>query len=210
MRMALSCALAIGALYLTIWPHEVGHSLAAYLYGCKANWWQTDTSWFLWSSWAGAVDYDCLRARGGTGLAVTDGAGIVVNLLFLAVAPVLGRWSRIDPVSSSRSSQWLFLATFWWALANFSEAFSYLVLNTLWLKSDMLTVVVETGISRWIWFTASLLAAFFIVRALRGPARKAAAVMAASETPGRAIEALFPVYVCLVSAGMAAARITLT
>lgn len=32
-----------------------------------------------------------------------------------------------------------------------TEAFSYLVLNTIVLKSDMKTVVYESGVSRWVW-----------------------------------------------------------
>ena len=34
--------LALGTLYLAIWPHELGHSLAAAHFGCKEHWWQTD------------------------------------------------------------------------------------------------------------------------------------------------------------------------
>ena len=210
MRIILSIAIAIGALYLTIWPHEVGHASMAYLYGCKASWWQTNTSWFLWGRLGGDIDYGCLSARGGAALALTDGAGIIVNLLFLAIAPIIGRWHKLNPVSSSLSHKWFFLATFWWALANYAEAFSYLVLNTLWLKSDMQTVVVESGVSRWLWFTVSLIVAFFIARALRGPAHSAEAIMAASETPGRALQIIFPVYVGVISITMVAARYVFT
>jgi hypothetical protein len=38
---------------------------------------------------AGPVDAACLEARGPAALGVADGAGIAVNLLFLALAPSL-------------------------------------------------------------------------------------------------------------------------
>lgn len=210
MRAFISMVLAIAALYLTIWPHELGHSTTAYLYGCKANWWQTGMSPFLWNSRGGDIDYTCLQAKGNMALIATDGAGIVVNLFFLAIAPLLGRWRYNISETRKGTRQWVFLGTFWWALANYAEAFSYLILNTLWLKSDMETVVHASGTSQWLWFAPSVLLALLIGLALRGSARRAATIVANSESPGPATRLLFPLYVVVVSAAMAAARIILT
>src|SRR5215510_7779189 len=56
--------IALAVLYPTIWPHEVGHGVAPYLYGCKKTFWRTDTSWFLLSSWSGKdIDYKCMHRR---------------------------------------------------------------------------------------------------------------------------------------------------
>ena len=33
----LVALLSIAVLYATIWPHELGHSVGAFLFGCKAN-----------------------------------------------------------------------------------------------------------------------------------------------------------------------------
>jgi hypothetical protein len=82
----LVAILSVAVLYATIWPHELGHSAAAFLFGCKSNWWETDTSWFLWGSWGGGIDYDCLRERGGPALGITEFAGIAVNLALLGIA----------------------------------------------------------------------------------------------------------------------------
>ncbi|HEX4803132.1 MAG TPA: hypothetical protein VFV14_06455, partial [Myxococcaceae bacterium] len=106
-RYASLTLIAVGALYLTIWPHELGHSLVAYLYGCKANWWQTDTSWFLWGSQGGAIDYACLDRRGRAALGMTDFGGIAVNLILLALA-VLQTEPRVwlaDRNQSARSDE---------------------------------------------------------------------------------------------------------
>ena len=100
--------LAIGVLYITIWPHELGHSVVAYLYRCKANPWQTDVSWFLWDSWAGPVDYACLQARGAAALGLTDFAGIGVNFILLGLAPLFGRWWDPTPAKGAPAA-WVFV-----------------------------------------------------------------------------------------------------
>ncbi len=195
---------------MTVWPHEVGHSLVAYLFGCKSNWWQTDISWFLWGSRGGAIDYGCLRARGGTALGLVEFSGIAVNIMLLALSAIVGRWWRAHLPASRSQYPWLFLATFLWALANYAEAFSYLVLNTIWLKSDMLDVVTESGVSRWIWLSGGALSAALIARLLWQPAWRAAAILAASSGSRRLWLVSFALYVAVVSMVMAAARIVLT
>lgn len=207
-RCIFSAMLGLMALYLAIWPHELGHSLVAYLFGCKANWWQTSVTWFLWNSQGGAIDYDRLQARGGPGLGLTASGGIVVNLLLLALAAVAGRWWRSDFDSTMRS--WLFLATFFWALANYAEAFSYVVWNTIWLRSDMAVVVTESGISRWIWLACGFLGALLIGKWLNKPAHQAAAILASREMSGRVWMGSFAGYVGIASTVMAIARIRLT
>ncbi len=50
MKAWIVIIIAVAVLYPTVWPLEVGHGVATYLYGCKNTFWQTDTSWFLLSS----------------------------------------------------------------------------------------------------------------------------------------------------------------
>ncbi|HEX3556432.1 MAG TPA: hypothetical protein VIA62_24695 [Thermoanaerobaculia bacterium] len=157
------------AVYLAVWPHELGHAVAAWLQGCKADGWRTGTRWYLWGSQGGDVDFGCLARRGRGALAITALAGIAVNLVQIGLAPLLGAWWR--PATAGRRLGWL-AATLLWALANYAEAFSYLVLNSLWLKSDMAGVVAATGISRWIWLAAGILAGGLIARGLLLPAIK--------------------------------------
>jgi len=134
-------------LYATIWPHELGHSVAAYLFGCKANWWQTN--------------------------------------------------------------MWLFVGTVFWALANYAEAFSYLVLNTLWLSSDMNMVVLESGVDRWLWLAFGLAAAVFVWKWLLGPLRSAADLLESPRVSRRMWLGIFAGYVGAISVAMGAARIVL-
>ena len=202
-------ALGVLALYLTIWPHEMGHSVAAFLFGCKADWWRTDMSVYLWSSWAGKVDYRCLETKGSTALGTVDFAGIAVNLFLLALCPILGGWYRGRAAVSGRAG-WILLATVWWAWANYAEAFSYLIVNTAWLTSDMKTVVVATGIGRWVWFTAGVSAASAIGWLMWRPTKWAAAVLAAPQPARGWVPAVFPLYALVAGGAMSAARIVLT
>ncbi|HEX4963253.1 MAG TPA: hypothetical protein VF173_20650 [Thermoanaerobaculia bacterium] len=167
--------LAIAAVYLAVWPHELGHAAAAWLQGCKADPWQTGTRWFLWGSQGGAIDFACLARRGRGALALTYLAGIVVNLLLIGLAPLLGAWWR---PSAGKTRTWWLAATLLLALANFGEAFSYLIVNSLWFKSDMRGVVEATGASRWMWFGAGILGGALVARALLPQVRRTAGALA--------------------------------
>ena len=74
-RLVLLVFLAGAAVYLAVWPHELGHAAAAWLQGCKADGWRTGTRWYLWGSQGGDVDFGCLARRGRGALALTALAG---------------------------------------------------------------------------------------------------------------------------------------
>jgi hypothetical protein len=183
--------LAGAAVYLAVWPHELGHAAAAWLLSCKADGLRTGTRWFLWGSEGGEIDFGCLARRGRGALALTALAGIAVNLVQIGIAPVLGAWWR--PTLGKKRIRW-FAATLLWALANYAEAFSYLVFNTLWLKSDMAGVVAATGISRWIWLGVGTFGAGLIARALSPVARKTAGVLAGPDGSPRFYLGFFLLY----------------
>jgi hypothetical protein len=169
-RLLLLTVLAIAAVYLAVWPHELGHAGAAWLLGCKADPWSTGTRWFLWGSRGGDLDFACLARRGRTAQTLTILAGILVNLFLIGIAALAGVWRKRWP--------WWLAATVLWSLANYAEAFSYLTLNTLWLSSDMAGVVTATGTSRWAWLAAGLLGGGLIGRGLLPQARRSAASLA--------------------------------
>jgi hypothetical protein len=206
MKVPLVIIIALAVLYPTIWPHEVGHGVAPYLYGCKKTFWQTNTSWFLVSSWSGKdIDYKCMHRHGHAALAWSAFGGVAVNLLLLFILiSILWMWRR------KVAHAWWFVALFLWALANYAEAFSYLVLNTAWLKSDMKTLVMESGINRWILFVQGLLLAAAATWLLKPIAQKTATLLAAPNGTEGLWHFAFVLYVVLVAGGMAAARAALT
>jgi hypothetical protein len=223
---AVTALLALAALYLTVWPHELGHSAVARLYGCKADFWRTDTHWYLAGSQAGDIDAKCLQRQGGGAFGFMAIAGTAVNLLLILLAPLLGRWwlpgrpgLRLSGEATSRSQsmgkragqtepgpRWGLIATLFWALANAAEALSYLVINTLWLKNDMAIVVREAGLGPLPWTAAGLLLAALLARSLRSPLRKAAAALAASRNSERLWRWLFRGYFLAVAAAAVASR----
>lgn len=145
--------LTVAALYPTIYFHELAHSVSAYLLGCKADWWTTETSPFLYRSFGGPIDYTCLEAQGKRSLAIVDGAGVAMNILLLGVGTALARFSSFRPWKA-------FFLSF--AAANFVEASSYLVVNTAILRSDMIAVVNFLGLNRVIIASGSLITAILV------------------------------------------------
>jgi hypothetical protein len=175
--VAVLTVLAVAAVYLAVWPHELGHSLAAYLYGCKADPWRTETRWYLAGSRAGVIDEGCLARQGGHAVAVTAIAGIAVNLLLAALAHLLGRWWL--PGRTARGGiRWGLIVTVVWASANAAEALSYLVINTVWLQSDMEVIVRHSGLGRWPWAAVGLLLAAVAALGLSSSTQKAAQALA--------------------------------
>lgn len=206
MKAWIVIIIAVAVLYPTVWSHEVGHGVAPYLYGCKKSFWQTRTSWFLFSSSSGKdIDENCLQERGHAAAAWSAFGGTAVNLLLLfALLAVLWMSHR-----RAASSTW-FVTLFFWALANYAEAFSYLVLNTAWLKSDMETLVIESGVNRWIIFLMGLVLAVAMAWVLRPIAQKAATMLATAYSSERLWRFRFVLYVAIVGVVMAAARVALT
>jgi hypothetical protein len=106
MKIWMVVILAVAVLYPTIWPHEVGHGVAPYLYGCKKTFWRTDTSWFLVSSWSDKdIDYQCLSEKGRAAAAWSAFGGTAANpLLLFVLLPVL--WLLLPNAARS----WWFVA----------------------------------------------------------------------------------------------------
>jgi hypothetical protein len=196
-RCIVIALLAVAAVYLAVWPHELGHATAAWLYGCKADAWRTGTHWYLAGSQGGAIDEECLVRRGGGAVAAVAFAGIAVNLFLAGLAALGARWPQ-----SGFGVRWGLIATLLVALANAAEALSYLVVNTLWLKADMQIVVAATGVSRWIWIAAGIILGVLTARALAGPARGASETLAGPGISARLWRWAFAAYALAV--GLAA------
>ncbi|HEX3527271.1 MAG TPA: site-2 protease family protein [Thermoanaerobaculia bacterium] len=207
-RCTVTALLAVAAVYLAVWPHEIGHATAAWLYGCKADAWRTGTHWYLAGSQGGAIDEECLARRGGGAVAVVAFAGIVVNLLLAGLAALAVRWWL--PARKAGHLRWGLVATLLVALANGAEALSYLVLNTLWLKADMRIVVAASGVSRWIWPAAGLFLGVLIARALAGPVRRASGALAGPGISARLWMWAFAAYALAVGLAAMLSRILLS
>lgn len=204
-RFAILILLAAAAVFLAVWPHELGHAGAAWLFGCKADPWRTDTRWFLAGSRGGAIDEPCLARQGHLALGLTAGAGTAVNLLLVALILLLGRWRQTGHAEDGRV-RWALVASLLWALANAAEALSYLTVNTLWPASDMAIVIASAGVSRWPWTAAGIALGAAIVRELRAPLGSAAAALADSFRSERFWRRAFTAYALAVALAAIASR----
>lgn len=171
----------------------------AWLYGCKADPWRTAVRWTLAGSQGGDIDGACLARRGGGALGRMAFAGIAVNLLLVALAPLFGRRRRTTGTWS--------LFTLLWALANAAEALSYLVLNALWPAADMHLVIDAAGVGRWPWIAGGILLGLILARALRAPVAKAAEALASPGLSAVFWRAALAAYPFAVGAAAVASRL---
>jgi hypothetical protein len=204
-RLAITLLLAAAAVFLAVWPHELGHATTAWLLGCKADPWRTETHWFLAGSRGGAIDQACLARQGGVAQGLTAGAGTAVNLLLAALALLLGR-RRETGRTEGRGVRWALVAALLWSLANAAEALSYLIVNTLWPTSDMAVVIASAGVGRWPWTALGLLLGVVITRGLRAPFRSAAVALADGTRSERFWRLSFAAYALAVAAAAIASR----
>jgi hypothetical protein len=93
--VALGIFIGVGAVVLAVWPHEVGHSAVAYIFGCKESWWRTNVTWFLFNSEGGAIDYLCCLSRD------RDGRGSGNPPLRGCKSPRVARRTRCRPFGTS-------------------------------------------------------------------------------------------------------------
>jgi len=196
---ALLALAAILAIYAAVWGHELGHAVSAYLIGCKADPWRTGVTPFLWGSRGGAIDEACLARRGPWAVAAVALSGIAVNLLCVGIAGLASRRTR---------RKWPLVALLLWGLANAGEGLSYLVLNTIWLRSDMAAVVAALG-GRWAWLAAGLAGTFCVSAGLRRPVRTAAERLTSPGLPERFFRLAFTLYTLAVAVLAAIERVRL-
>ncbi|MEA2691011.1 MAG: hypothetical protein QOJ16_398 [Acidobacteriota bacterium] len=124
-------------------------------------------------------------------------AGIAVNLLCAAGAGGFSRRCRGD---------WPLVATLLFALAHAAEAFSYLVLNTVWLRADLRLAVGAVG-GRWAFLGAGLAGTLGVSWWLRRPVRAAAERLASPRLPARFYRFAFALYAIAVALAAAVERI---
>ncbi len=132
------------ALYLTIWMHEVGHAVAYWKFGCKASPWKVRVPIYLFGSTPAPVNEDCASHLGSRQQVIVAVSGVAVNCLF--GIPVL---VALLLVGSLPAIPVLYVSLYGFAFAHLLEAGSYLVVNTLFLGSDMALLVEHAPRSRW-------------------------------------------------------------
>ncbi len=132
------------ALYLAIWMHEVGHALAYWKFGCKRNPWKVKVPFYLLRSTPAPVAEACANRLSALQQLVVAVSGVVVNCLF----GILALWVVLL-VDSLAAIPLLYVFLYFFSLSHLLEAGSYLVVNNLFLGSDMALIVAHAPKSRW-------------------------------------------------------------
>lgn len=195
---SLAALVTLSVLYPTIYLHELAHAATAVALGCKADGLAVDMSPILVWSFGGDIDYACLAAGPAWATAAVDGAGTAINLLLMFAG-----WG-LAGIAAKRTRIALWLHAF--ALANYVEAFSYLVANTAIPRSDMLAVLAYSGIHNLVFAAAATAAAVAVGRPLFG----ALVAVARRLIPPRRASILVALAAGTVALGMFAARLPLT
>ena len=119
------------ALYWTIWLHEVGHSYMYKKYGCKAeSFLKVTVPFYLLFSTPSPVDENKTNSLTKKQVFNVCIAGVTVNM-FLGIISTL-TLSFVNMTSEVN----LILLNFF-ALFNLTEVASYLIINNMFLSSDM-------------------------------------------------------------------------
>ncbi len=202
-RAAAVVAAGVLAIYLTVWSHEFGHALAAFLLGCREGWRPRAVTLWLAGSRPGGIDAACLAARGRGAVAAVALAGIAVNLLLAAISAAVLAAGAAAPRDAARPWRCGLLLV---ALANAAEAISYLVPNAVVPRSDMATAIAAAGAGRIPWLAAGLALGGLLALALRRPVREAARALAAPTLPAAAWRWGFLLYAVVVGAAAVVSR----
>lgn len=122
------------ALYLVIWSHEVAHAIMYRRYGCKANPLDVHVPLYLLFSTAAPIDEKRAQGLGTKENYYIGVAGIFLNLAFGIPLFLVLYFSNFSPDSLLYSFAQLF------AIFHLLEATTYLVINNIFVSSDMTTV----------------------------------------------------------------------
>ncbi|OYK81753.1 hypothetical protein CbuD7D7780_09305 [Coxiella burnetii] len=137
--------------YLTVFPHEYGHSLVASLFGFKQHFWQihyggTDFWNILFLiNIDENVNYAAMHAANKdwlvaltafAGMGIGNGLTYAISLWCMAKASIQSRW-------------WLFYFFFWWNVNSIGNFIDYVPSRTFALHGDMANLARGLHISPW-------------------------------------------------------------
>ncbi|WP_027800100.1 hypothetical protein [Paraburkholderia dilworthii] len=143
------------SLWVSAFPHEYAHSVAAWLFGYKLNPFDIDYGSFDWRNvlFVDGIDehvnYFLIYLFGGRfaiGMIAFAGPFIATSLLYLVSWRVI-RWKKME------SRPYLFYFFLWVNVTNLSELISYIVLRSVTKHGDLGHIEFAWGVSQWLVFT---------------------------------------------------------
>lgn len=122
------------SLYAVIWLHEVGHAIMFKKFGCKKNALKVSVPLYLAFSTPKPLDFDELKKMSTRQRFLVGIAGIIVNIAFGSIGFMMIKLFSFNV----RSLFYFFLYSF--TIFHFVEAATYMVINNIYVASDIISV----------------------------------------------------------------------
>lgn len=148
------------SLYFVIWLHEVGHAIMYKKYGCKKNAFKVSVPFYFAFATPNPIDLNELRKINSRQNFYVGIAGIVVNLIFGTVGFMMIKGIRFNP----NSLFYFFIYSF--TIFHFVEAATYMVINNIYVASDIVSVQNYKPLYRLPLFLLGLVVIFMIINLL--------------------------------------------
>ena len=118
------------ALYLTVWLHEVGHSIWDCLFGVKKGWLKVNVKPYIFFSTPGELDIEAWNNLNSRQYVLIAYGGIIANAIWAVITGII---IKVVPISNLyiNMALWLFMSL------HISEIFSYLFIGSIYVVSDM-------------------------------------------------------------------------
>ena len=117
-------------LYLTVWLHEVGHSIWDCLFGVKQGWLKVNVKPYIFFSTPGELDIEAWNNLNSRQYVLIAYGGIMANAIWALITGII---IKVVPISNLyfNMALWLFM------LLHTGEIFSYLFIGSIYVVSDM-------------------------------------------------------------------------
>ncbi|WP_066498148.1 site-2 protease family protein [Abyssisolibacter fermentans] len=148
------------SLYTVIWLHEVGHAIMYKKYGCKKNAFKVNVPFYFAFSTPEPVNLDKLQKINLRQNFFVGIAGIVVNIVFGTIGFIIIKLFEFN----TNSLFYFFLYSF--TLFHFVEAATYMVINNIYVASDIVSVQNYKPLYRIPIFILGLVVTYIIVNLL--------------------------------------------
>lgn len=117
-------------LYLTVWLHEVGHSILDCLFGVKQGWLKVNVKPYIFFSTPGEVDVEAWGNLNSKKCVLIAYGGIIANAIWALITGVIIMAVPINNLYVNMAL-WLFMSL------HIGEIFSYLFIGSIYVVSDM-------------------------------------------------------------------------
>lgn len=117
-------------MYLVIWLHEIGHSIVDYKYGVKDSIFKVNVKPYIFFSTPGDLNLDVWNSLQTKQYVAVAYAGIVANAIWAAITGIVLYLVTIN-------NTYLLMALWLFMTLHMGEIFSYLLIGSIYLVSDM-------------------------------------------------------------------------